>query len=246
MQKLLISILFIGFVLIEPLISQEIKLDNIRVFKENTSLENFNRKKIWFNKKYFNKNFYLKTGVPYGIGLGLEIIPESKNYLKSFYIDYSNLNLVGLNDIVLNEIGERDGSNLNFKQIEIGYNRFFHRSSKFYTSIGINYWIFQSKVLNPKIVNFNGVIDLNFNSLHPIIKIGYKTGNKFFLKSELGFSYFFPKKIESKGNFTTTTTLVSAKINVYPQNTNIPLFYKRGFLIFNLIYGFGFDKKLKK
>tara|TARA_A100001011_G_scaffold399393_1_gene507799 strand:- start:1186 stop:1926 length:741 start_codon:yes stop_codon:yes gene_type:complete len=246
MQKLLISILFIGFVLIEPLISQENKLDNITIFKEKTSIENFNRKKIWSNKKYFNKNFYLKTGVPYGLGLGLKIIPESKNYLKSFYIDYSDLNLAGLNDIILNEISETDGSNLNLKQIEIGYNRFFHRSSKFYTSIGINYWIFQSRILNPKIVNFNGIIDLNFNSVHPIIKIGYKTGNKFFFKSELGFAYFFPKKIELKGNFTTSSALLSAKINVYPHNANIPIFYKRGFLIFNLICGFGFDKKLKK
>jgi len=246
MQKLLISILFISIFFVEQLISQEIKLDNFSSLKENTSLEYFNRKKIWFNKKYFNKNFYLKTGVSYGLGLGLEIIPESKDYLKGFYIDYSDLNLAGLNDIVLNEIGERDGSNLNFKQIEIGYNRFFRRSSKFYTSIGINYWIFESKILNPKIVNFNGVIELNFNSVSPIIKIGYKTGNKFFFKSELGVAYFFPEKIESKGNFTTSSTSASAKINVYPHNANIPLFYKRGFLIFNLICGFGFDKKLKK
>ena len=246
MQKLLISLLFISIFFVEQLISQEIKLDNFSSLKENISLEHFNRKKIWSNKKYFNKNFYLKTGVPYGLGLGLEIIPESKDYLKSFYIDYSDLNLAGLNDVVLNEIGERDGSNLNFKQIEIGYNRHFSRSSKFYTSIGINYWIFESKILNPKIVNFNGVIDLNFNSLHPIIKIGYKTGNKFFFKSELGVAYFFPDKIQSKGNFTTSSTMVSAKINVYPHNANIPLFYKRGFLIFNLICGFGFDKKLKK
>ena len=155
MQKLLISLLFISIFFVEQLISQEIKLDNFSSLKENISLEHFNRKKIWSNKKYFNKNFYLKTGVPYGVGLGLEIIPESKDYLKSFYIDYSDLNLAGLNDVVLNEIGERGGSNLKFKQIEIGYNRFFHRSSKFYTSIGINYWIFESKVLNPKIVNFD-------------------------------------------------------------------------------------------
>ena len=246
MQKLLTSILFISIFFVEQLISQEIKLDNFSSLKVNTSSENLNRKKIWFNKKYFNKNFYLKTGVSYGLGLGLEIIPESKDYLKGFYIDYSDLNLASLNDVILNEIGERDGSNLTFKQIEIGYNRFFHRSSKFYSSIGINYWIFQSKILNPKIVNFNGIIDLNFNSVSPIIKIGYKTGNKFFFKSELGFAYFFPEKIQSKGNFNTSSTLVSAKINVYPHNANIPLFYKRGFLIFNLICGFGFDKKLKK
>ena len=246
MQKLLTSILFISIFFVEQSISQEIKLDNFSSLKVNTSSENLNRKKIWFNKKYFNKNFYLKTGVSYGLGLGLEIIPESKDYLKGFYIDYSDLNLAGLNDVILNEIGERDGSNLTFKQIEIGYNRFFHRSSKFYSSIGINYWIFQSKILNPKIVNFNGIVDLNFNSVSPIIKIGYKTGNKFFFKSELGFAYFFPEKIQSKGNFNTSSTLVSAKINVYPHNANIPLFYKRGFLIFNLICGFGFDKKLKK
>lgn len=246
MQKLLTSILFISIFFVEQLISQEIKLDNFSSLKVNTSSENLNRKKIWFNKKYFNKNFYLKTGVSYGLGLGLEIIPESKDYLEGFYIDYSDLNLASLNDVILNEIGERDGSNLTFKQIEIGYNRFFHRSSKFYSSIGINYWIFQSKILNPKIVNFNGIIDLNFNSVSPIIKIGYKTGNKFFFKSELGFAYFFPEKIQSKGNFNTSSTLVSAKINVYPHNANIPLFYKRGFLIFNLICGFGFDKKLKK
>lgn len=246
MQKLLTSILFISIFFVEQLISQEIKLDNFSSLKVNTSSENLNRKKIWFNKKYFNKNFYLKTGVSYGLGLGLEIIPESKDYLKGFYIDYSDLNLASLNDVILNEIGERDGSNLTFKQIEIGYNRFFHRSSKFYSSIGINYWIFQSKILNPKIVNFNGIVDLNFNSVSPIIKIGYKTGNKFFFKSELGFAYFFPEKIQSKGNFNTSSTLVSAKINVYPHNANIPLFYKRGFLIFNLICGFGFDKKLKK
>ena len=246
MQKLLTSILFISIFFVEQLISQEIKLDNFSSLKVNTSSENLNRKKIWFNKKYFNKNFYLKTGVSYGLGLGLEIIPESKDYLKGFYIDYSDLNLAGLNDVILNEIGERDGSNLTFKQIEIGYNRFFHRSSKFYSSIGINYWIFQSKILNPKIVNFNGIVDLNFNSVSPIIKIGYKTGNKFFFKSELGFAYFFPEKIQSKGNFNTSSSLVSAKINVYPHNSNIPLFYKRGFLIFNLICGFGFDKKLKK
>lgn len=246
MQKLLTSILFISIFFVEQLISQEIKLDNFSSLKVNTSSENLNRKKIWFNKKYFNKNFYLKTGVSYGLGLGLEIIPESKDYLEGFYIDYSDLNLASLNDVILNEIGERDGSNLTFKQIEIGYNRFFHRSSKFYSSIGINYWIFQSKILNPKIVNFNGIVDLNFNSVSPIIKIGYKTGNKFFFKSELGFAYFFPEKIQSKGNFNTSSTLVSAKINVYPHNANIPLFYKRGFLIFNLICGFGFDKKLKK
>ena len=246
MQKLLISTLFVSIFFVEHLISQEIKLDSFSSLIENTSLEYFNRKKIWSNKKYFNKKFYLKAGVPYGLGLGFEVIPESKDYLKSFYIDYADLSLVGLNENILNQLGERNGSDINFKQIEIGYNRFFHRSSKFYTSIGINYWIFESKVLNPKIVNFNGVIDLNFNSLHPIIKIGYKTGNKFFFKSELGFAYFFPEKIQSKGNFNTSSTLVSAKINVYPHNANIPLFYKRGFLIFNLICGFGFDKKLKK
>ena len=243
MPKSLIKLLILTLFLSISLNGQNFNNHNLNETELNTF---YPIKRICCFKNYFKKNIYMKTGIPYGQGLGLEIFPKSKNYLNSFYFDFSNLDLFGFDNLILNEIGDKNNSELNFSQFEVGYNRAFNIFSNFYTSLSLNFWSFKSQILNPTIVSFDGKIDLNFNSIHPMIKIGYKAGNKFFLKSEIGVGYFFPKIIQSTGDFESGGVLINSEINIYPHNTNIPIFFKRGFFVFNLIYGIGFQKSPKK
>ena len=99
-----------------------------------------------------------------------------------------------------------------------------------YLSGGLNYFDFYIDYDNDE--NIRAQTSLLNKS--PIIKIGLKLGRKIYFKTELGYNFKFPEKIEGQG------TLSDIAVSTTLNPSKIPLINNNGFIIASIAIGFGF------
>ena len=170
-------------------------------------------------------NLNINFGFPQLIGGGLEFFFDSKKK-TSLYFNYGGKKFFSKPFDLISENYEFFDFSLNYSELGLNYSL----NKNIYLSGGFNYFDFYIDYDNDE--NIRAQTSLINKS--PIIKIGLKLGRKIYFKTELGYNFKFPEKIEGQGvlsDIAVSTTLNPSKI---------PLINNNGFILASIAIGFGF------
>tara|TARA_Y200000002_G_scaffold33519_1_gene24680 strand:- start:95 stop:742 length:648 start_codon:yes stop_codon:yes gene_type:complete len=207
-----LSIFF--FIPIKKIVSQEISRISIDQTKNINTLAN---KLI---------NVELDIGAPHIFGLGLEFFVSKKKPTISFFYNSGGKK-------ILEKPFELISENYNFfdfsvNKVEYGFN--IYLKNNFYASL--------SRSELELIFEYDNSEDIrlinHLRNSSPVLKIGFKHGIKFFIKTEIGYNFNFPEKIfgfGKVGDFDVLTAINSNKI---------PLVDNNGFFVATVKIGYGF------